>query len=148
LFQSGYLIYAGGGNVYLERGFSLWDARKYDNTNPDWCKIPYPNPTLYEYMYPLSLLLHEGRHCEPNDPRHIECDGLAGDHTIEDGNGSYSGYSQAALYLMWVYKYGLNDPADIKQLAKNAAINLLNERICYPHYHSNPKVQIIIDELI
>jgi hypothetical protein len=48
---------------------------------------------------------------------------------------------------MWVYKYGLYDPPDIKEVAKSLAGTVLG-RICSLPTHSNPLVQAIVDELL
>ncbi len=100
---------------------------------------------LAPYVDELQLLIHETRHSEPGDPGHTSC-GIPGgnDQSLENG----SGYSTAAMYLMWVYKYGINDSPAAKQQAKEEAVSLLKERFCTKPTHSNPKVQAIIDELL
>jgi hypothetical protein len=136
----------GGGQIFFSRNISVWGAR-FGGTpeDPDACKEPFPNNPLMPYPSPLQLIVHEGRHSEPDDPRHTTCAGfsVAGDATLEGG----SGYAQGALYSMWVYKYGLYDPPDIKEDAKSRARILLG-RICSLPTHSNPLVQAIVDELL
>ena len=136
----------GGGQVSLSRSFSVWDGRSSGTTeDPDACKNPFPNPTLYPYVNPLYLLLHEGRHSEPGDSGHTSCNGMSNmDPSLENG----SGHARAALYTMWVYKYGTFDPLAVKNNAKSIAQGLLNSRFCFPPTHPNPKVQDIIDELL
>ncbi|UCG58754.1 MAG: hypothetical protein JSU70_04415 [Phycisphaerales bacterium] len=135
----------GGDRVNLSRSFSVWDGRM-SGTSSNWdaCKTPFANPTLYKYTSPLYLLLHECRHCEPDDPGHTSCDGRAKDLTLENG----SGYAQATLYLMWVYKYSLYDPPSIRSEAGSTAASFLERFLCTPPTHSDPKVQAIIDELL
>lgn len=66
------------------------------------------------------------------------------DPSLENG----SGHARAALYTMWMHKYGTFDPPHIKNEAKSIAQGLLNSRFCSPPTHSNPKVQEIVDELL
>ena len=144
----------GGGNINLNRGLSVWDGRMSGTPdNPDACKTPFENPTLYKYISPLYLLIHEGRHSEPGAPPHTTCAAWSDvnqtviggmDQQLEGGGG----YAQAALYCMWVYKYGLYDPLFMKEEAKTLALMFLNGRFCSKPEHSNPKVQAIIDELL
>jgi len=134
----------GGAGVSLNRNFSVWDARVSGTLdNPDACKTPFANVRLYKYISPLYLLMHECRHCERTDPLHTYCDGIQADPFFENGGG----HAQAALYLMWVYKYGLYDPPFIKQEARSIAKGILESRFCAPPTHSNPLVQAIINEL-
>lgn len=135
----------GGGHIYLARNMSVWDGRLGASPDdPDACKEPFVNFQLFPYVAPLKLLVHEGRHCEPDDPGHSYCDGRPKDMTLEGG----SGYAQAALYDMWVYKYGLYDPPDIKNHAKSAATSALQGVFCSTPTHSNPLVQTVVDELL
>ena len=131
--------YGGGGNITLNRTFSLWDVRQ--NSDPN---IPLPDHELSLYIHPLYLLIHEERHSEPGDPGHIDTATGQMDPTFENG----SGHAWATIYLMWVYKYGLYDPPAIKEEAKNIAKFLLESRFYKPIRHSNQKVQAIIDELL
>lgn len=110
------------------------------------CKVPGGNPPpLAGYVDPLYLLVHEGRHSEPGDPGHTTCRNEGNmDAALDHG----SGHAWAALYLMWVYKYGLYDPPAIKEEAKTTAISLLRGRLCSSPASSNPRVQAIIDELL
>jgi len=148
----------GGGAVSLNRGFNVWDGRSSGTPdNPDACKTPFANPVLYKYINPLYLLLHEGRHNEPSDSGHISCKSwwppdipedekteTQCDPTLEEG----SGHAQAALYSMWVYKYGLYDSPSIKEEAKTIATSLLKSRFCSKPTHSDQKVQAIVNELL
>jgi hypothetical protein len=136
----------GGHHVRLNRSFSVWDGRSSGTSdNPDACKTPFQNPTLYGYVNPLYLLLHEGRHSEPDDSGHTSCDGKTNmDPSLENG----SGHARAALYTMWCYQYGLYDPLGIRTEAKSIAQNLLNSRFCAVPSHSDPRVQAIVDELM
>jgi hypothetical protein len=136
----------GGGAVRLHRNFSVWDGRSGGTSeNPEACKTPYDSPSLYRYISPLYLLLHEARHSEPTDAGHINCNGKSNmDPYFENG----SGHASAALYLMWVYKYSLYDPENIKTEARDIATMLLNNRFCEPPTHSNEKVQVILNELL
>ena len=134
----------GGGRVSLSRNLSVWDGRSSGTaTDPDACKKPFPNPKQNPYASPLYLLIHEGRHSEPGDPRHVVIDGSQLDPYLENG----SGHAWAAMYNMWVYKYGVYDPLTIKEKAKQIAKTLLNSRFQTKPTHSNPNVQDIIDEL-
>ncbi len=137
---------AGGGTVNLNRNFSVWDSRASGTPdNPGACKSPFSNPpALNRYISSLYLLLHEGRHCEPDDPGHTVCKGYSNmDKTLEGG----SGHAQAALYLMWVYKYGLYDPPHVKQDARTIAQSILGSRFCTTPAHTSPAVQAILNEL-
>lgn len=135
----------GGGHIYLSRNMSVWDGRLGASPdNPDACKEPFANFQLIPYVAPLKLLVHEGRHSEPDDPGHSYCDGRPKDATLEGG----SGYAQGALYDMWVYKYGLYDPPNIKNQAKSAAMSVLQGTFCSTPTHSNPLVQAVVNELL
>lgn len=135
----------GGGQISLSRAVSVWDGRPSGTaTDPDACKQPFPNPSLYPYVNPLYLLIHEGRHNEPGVPSHIIVDGAQLDPYLENG----SGHAWAAMYTMWVYKYGVYDPSEIKAEAKQIALSLLSSRFPTKPTHSNPKMQAIIDELL
>ncbi|MFH2136130.1 MAG: hypothetical protein ABII19_00635 [Patescibacteria group bacterium] len=117
-----------------------------------WLESGTCNPTqdFAPYMDHLQLLIHETRHSEAGEPGHMLSCGNVGDipwaHDQYFENGS--GYAYAAQYLMWVYKYSVNDPPEVKERAKQDAITLLENRFCSKPTHSNPKVQAIIDELI
>lgn len=138
--------HGGGGAINMNRSFSIWDGRMSGSAdNLDACKTPFATLSLYPYIHPLYLVMHECRHSEPDEPGHIFCEGgLASDQQLENG----SGYAQSALYTMWVYKYGLYDPDIIKEQAKEIAIMVLNGRICDAPTHSNPLVQAMIEELL
>lgn len=149
---------AGGGTVYLSRFFSVWDPR-YSSTkeNPDSCKKPYLQPSNPEFLnnyMAIIIFIHETRHNEPADPKHVNCTpwnypekqpipyGM--DTSFQNG----SGYARAALYTMWVYKYGLFDTPEAKNLAKEFAANTLKERFCLKPECPDERVQSIIDELL
>ena len=125
---------------------SRWHALGSSAGDPDACKSPVASPWLMPYIWQLQLLIHEGRHSEPGDPYHTDCEeggALSKDQELEGG----SGYAWAALYLMWVYEYSLYDPPEIKDWARQSVIQLLNGRFCTPPSHSDPRVQAILDEL-
>ena len=88
--------------------------------------------------------MHEGRHNQPGDQGHIVVNGAQLDPYLENG----SGHAWAAMYSMWVYKYGLYDPQKIKAEAGQIARDLLSSRFPKRPTHSNSKVQAIIDELL
>ena len=145
------LNFGGGGQVSLNRTLSVWDGRS--TATADSCKTPFSNITLFPYVNHLYLVMHEERHSEspsgapgqPPDPGHISCsNNVPCDLQLEGG----SGYAWAAMYTMWVYKYGKYDPPAIKTEAKIIATNLLKSRFPSRPTHSNPKVQAIIDELL
>ena len=140
------ISYAGNHALNLNRNFSVWDSRMSGSAQkPDACKVPLQQPIVVaDYIDALYLLLHEGRHCEPSDPGHTTCKGVSNmDQKLEDG----SGHATAALYLLWVYKYGLYDSALIKANARQAAMSILENRFCNTPKHSNPLVQSILNEL-
>ena len=131
----------GGGSINLNRSLSVWDTRQAGTQS---CKNPFSNPQLHPYVNPLYLLVHECRHNEPGEPGHVFINGSQRDPYLEEG----SGHAWAALYTMWVYKYGQHDPPDIKDWAKIVAKSLLTSRFASTPIHSNPKVKAIIDELL
>jgi hypothetical protein len=49
---------------------------------------------------------------------------------------------------MWVYKYGLFDPAPVKASARQVARSMLQSAFCSAPSSSNPKVQAIIEEIL
>jgi hypothetical protein len=135
---------AARGTMYLNREFSAWATAGI--TDPQ--SIPVP------YVTRAGLLIHEGQHNRPGDPGHSSCGGgplwsgltpvhNAQDETFENG----SGYAVAAIYFMWVYKYG-TDSQFIKNRAKSEAASLLRSRFCKKPSHSNPDIQAILDELL
>jgi hypothetical protein len=142
----------GGGQVSLNRTSSVWDPRSTQTA--DSCKSPFSNLVLAPYVDHLYIVMHEERHSEspiadpgqPPDPGHIICSitNLQCDPRLEGG----SGHAWAAMYTMWVYKYGKYDPPDMKTEAKSVATDLLKNRFPSRPTHSNPKVQAIIDELL
>lgn len=144
----------GGGHLTLNRNFSVWDGRASGtDDNPNACKVPWSNPSLATYFSSLQLLVHEARHCEAGDPGHVDCVPwstpggpvkIGMDQQFENG----SGYAWAAMYAMWIGKYGLYDPSNIKTEALNFAKGFLKERFCTQPSHSNPKVQQVITELL
>jgi hypothetical protein len=131
----------GGGYISLGRIVSVWDARTSD------CKTPLTPPWLPPYIHQLQLFVHEGRHSMPDDPGHTDC-GQGGSYRYDQQLEGGSGYAWAALYLMWVYKYSLYDPPEIRDAAKQEATTFLGVRFCTTPSHSDPQVQAIIDELL
>jgi hypothetical protein len=129
----------GGGNVNLDRFSSEWW-----NTYRDSCKVPSP-PDQPPASYLFYIIVHEGRHSEPGEPGHTSC-GNRGNMDPDLDHGS--GHAWAALYTMWVYKYGLYDSEKVKAEAGRAAASLLASRFCSRPHSSNPKVQAIVDELL
>ena len=136
----------GGGTINLSRNFCVWDLRASGAADrPDACKVAPAHPQAAPYIHSLYLLVHEGRHSEPGEPGHVECQGKGNmDPSLENG----SGHAAAALYLMWVYKYGLYDPPAVKAEAGTISRSLLKSRFCAPPAHSDPKVQALLDELL
>ena len=136
----------GHGSMSLNRNFTVWDLRESGTPGkPEACKNVPGKPRLALYISPLYLFVHEARHSEPGEPGHVECNGRGNmDPSLENG----SGHAAAALYLMWVYKYGLYDPPAVKAAAKSQARSLLKSRFCAAPTHSNPLVQAIVDELL
>ncbi len=103
-------------------------------------------------MYSLGIIMHEARHSEPDDPRHMTCDdGWPGDRTLQDG----SGYAWSAKYAMWVYRYSKHDPPLVREVGyswigqsmRDRARNQLR-RICEDRSHTDPRVQAIVDEIM
>lgn len=130
---------AGGGVINLNRTFALW------SNNPSQPTVVTP------YVHSLYLFNHESRHNEPGDPLHASCatawTGAAGipngmDAQFDPG----SGYARAALYLMWVYKYGRYDPMSIRTEARDIAVSL-KDRFCAHPTSTNPLVQALLAEL-
>jgi hypothetical protein len=121
----------GGGAIYLNRNIALWDG-------------------TYGY-YLGSIFIHENRHNEPGDPGHSSCatawDGAPGipngmDEKFEPG----SGYAYYAMYDMWVYKYSIYDPREVRNLARLSA-EAVKGRFCTTPSSTNPLLQAIITEL-
>jgi hypothetical protein len=135
--------YGGSGMISLMRSASVWDGR-----TSSACKIPLPTRQLWPYVYLYQLLVHECRHSEPDDPGHAgDCGHVGGpirDYQLEGG----SGYAWGALYQMWVYKYSLYDPADMRDAAKQEATMFLQNRFCTTPSHSDPRIQAVIEELL
>jgi hypothetical protein len=124
---------AGGGIMDLNRSFASWSG-------------------LLPYVHNLYLAVHENRHNEPGEPLHTTADCTAWDGTNNPAGTADakfepgSGYAAAALYLFWVYKYSLYDPANIKDEAKLAA-NSLKGRFCAKPASTDPRVQALLTEL-
>ncbi|QQM47347.1 hypothetical protein [Streptomyces liliifuscus] len=57
-----------------------------------------------------------------------------------------SGFTRAALYLMWIYKYGRYDPASIRTEAKNLTATLKDRFSAHPT-SANPQVKALLAEL-
>ena len=136
----------GHGNISLNRNFAVWDRRVSGTAgDPEACKNAQATVKPGLYSGPLYLFVHEARHSEPGEPGHVQCNGKGNmDGSLENG----SGHAAAALYLMWVYKYGLYDPPAVKADAKLQAHSLLKTRFCATPSHSNPQVQAIVDEIL
>ena len=129
----------GKGTISLNRSSSEWW-----NISTDGCKIPSP-PNQPPGSYLFYIVVHEGRHSERDDPGHIWCRGQINmDADLDHG----SGHAWAALYAMWIYKYGIYDSPEVKKEARAVAYSLLRSRFCSPPHSSNPKVQAIVDELM
>jgi hypothetical protein len=129
---------AGGGVINLNRTFTLWSA------NPSQPTVATP------YVHSLYLLNHESRHNEPGDPSHASCTAWTGSAGVPNGMDAQfepgSGHARAALYLMWVYKYGLHDPAGIRSEANDVAVTL-KDRVCSHPSSVNTTVQALLAEL-
>lgn len=134
----------GGGTILFSRTMSVWDRRYQPTDDPEACKEPLPDTPLQEYLAPLSLIMHEARHSEPDDPGHVNCNGRPRDTTLEGG----SGYAQSVLYYMWIYRYSLYDPPDFRERSGSQARLMLPVFFCETPTHSNPLVQAILDELL
>lgn len=137
----------GGGQITLGRSYHVWCSIGYDPDVPNWCKITPSDTSLFLWRVVPFIYVHEARHSEPDDPGHVACNGKTNMDQQLEGPGA-SGHAQAAIYLMWVYKYGLFESPYLTQYAKEAAKDILETRFCIKPTHSNPKVQAIIDELI
>jgi len=129
----------GNGTISLNRFSSEWW-----NTYRDSCKVPSP-PNQPPASYLFYIVVHEGRHSERGDPGHTSCEGQGNmDAALDHG----SGHAWAALYAMWIYKYGIYDSPEVKKEARTVAYSLLRSRLCSQPQSSNPKVQAIVDELM
>ncbi|GGW87405.1 hypothetical protein GCM10010297_05610 [Streptomyces malachitofuscus] len=130
---------ASGGVINLNRTFALW------SNNPS-------QPTVAAaYIHSLYLFNHESRHNEPGEPGHTSCaTAWTGATGIPNGMDAQfdpgSGYARAALYLMWVYKYGRYDPPWIRTEAKNLAA-IFKDRFCARPTSTNPLVRALLTEL-
>jgi hypothetical protein len=86
----------------LDRTFTLW------SNNPAQPTVATP------YIHSLYLFMHEARHNEVGDPGHTSCTAWTGATGTPNGMDAQfdpgSGFTRAALYLMWIYKYGRYDP--------------------------------------
>ncbi|GEM_PF-2118028 len=135
----------GGGRVTLSRTHAHYGLWLGGDTCDTGDQVDFS-------LYSLGILIHEARHSEPDDPRHMTCsDGRPGDRTLEGG----SGYAWYAKYAMWVYRYSKYDPPLVREIGdswgmfdfRRQAINQLR-RICEDLSHSDPRVQAIVDELM
>jgi hypothetical protein len=144
---SDFLNHAGGGVIVLNRTISHWIAVTNSGPikNSDGSYMPW------DYTEALQLVIHETRHNDPNSPPHIDCnDWFSGiqqsniDQNFENG----SGFSYACQYYIWVYKYGLFDTPETKTWARNQAWLGLRHSFCTKPTHSDPAMQVIIDELL
>lgn len=150
----------GGGVASFPRRISHWGPIH----GGDSCGEPWGNGEPWEsyfkrsYLGTLFLLVHEVRHSEPDDPRHITFERRlsgrrSGDSTLENG----SGFAWAAKYTMWVYKYSLFDPESIRfgyvneNVLENARAAFVGQlEVIYGENepsHSDPLVQTILDEV-
>jgi len=129
----------GNGVINLHRWQNTWNFVRSD------CKsltASQARPATYTTM--TFLMMHEARHSEPHDSGHTNCYGFGNmDPSFDNG----SGHARAVLYAMWVYKYGLYDPPEIRQEARTLAYATLS-RLCSKPASSNPKIQAILDELL
>jgi hypothetical protein len=131
--------------ISLSRSSSVWDGRV---SGGDACKTPSTPLLVYPYIYALQLYVHEGRHCEPDDPGHTNCGQVGAAYSKDSQLAGGSGYAWAALYMMWVYKYSLYDPPDIRECAGSQAAQFLRTRFCTIPTHSDPAIQATITELL
>jgi len=131
--------YGGGNRLYLSANSTFWDGRTSDAPFN-----PFPNFSLFEYIYRIQLFLHETRHSDPDDPGHDP--NIAGKDTRFSIEGAYA---RDAIYYMWIYKYGLNNSQATKLLARDHVTNTLIDRFVeMPPTHPNPKIQNLINELL
>jgi hypothetical protein len=129
---------ASGGVISLNRGFTLW------SNNPAQPNVATP------YVDPLYLFMHESRHNEPGDPLHTSCTSWTGAAGTPNGMDAQfepgSGYARAAVYLMWVYKYGRFDPPTMREQAKSNVM-VHKDRFCTRPVSTNPLVRALLQEL-
>ena len=131
--------YGGGNWIYLNANAAFWDGR----TSAEPLK-PFPDFSIFPYIYKIQLLLHETRHSDSNDPGHDP--NISGRDTRFSSEGAYA---RDAIYYMWVYKYGINNSQAFKLDARDNATSILMTRFVeMPPTHSNPKVQSLINELL
>jgi hypothetical protein len=125
------------GSDYINLGDCVfWDTRiSGDEFTP---QSPF---VLDPYVYLAQLLVHETRHCDPDAPGHIE---IQYDASLADEGA----YGRACIYLMWVWKYGLNFGWREKTAAGAAAMSLMDRFLAQPVTHPNPAIQSVLDELI
>lgn len=126
---------ASGGTIHLNRPFASWFSGSSD---------------LLPYVHNLYLLVHENRHNEAGDPLHTSCTGWDGTGNPANGADAVfepgSGYAAAVLYAMWVYRYSLHDPPDIRAEARSIAVSLRG-RFCARPASADPRVQALLVEL-
>jgi hypothetical protein len=129
---------AGGGVINLNRTFTLW------SNNPAQPNVATP------YVDPLYLFMHESRHNEPGEPLHTSCTSWTGAAGTPNGMDSQfepgSGYGRAAVYLMWVHKYGRFDPPAMREQARSDAM-IHKDRFCTRPASTNPLVRALLQEL-
>lgn len=133
---------AGGGTINANRSFSKWNNVS-DPTDPPGAPV--------SYIHSLYLLLHENRHNEPGDPGHSTCTAWDGSGTSVPGGMDQhfepgSGYAAAALYLMWVYKYGIYDPQSVRDEAKQIAASM-KDQFCTHPTSAKPLVEELLQEI-
>jgi len=125
------------GSDYINLGDCVfWDTRiSEDEFTP---RDPF---VLDPYVYLAQLLVHETRHCDPDAPGHVEI-------KYDASLAAEGGYGRAFIYLMWIWKYGLNFSWQEKTAAGVAAQGLLDRFVAQPVTHPNPAIQAVYDELI
>jgi hypothetical protein len=149
--------HAGGGTATFTRGFSSWLAGGAASNESPWaCMNPLFSQTqsdsLEQNYTNIFIAIHENRHNEALDTGH-NCPGGGQDPSL-DLNAAVplkrgSGFAASAIYLMWVYKYGLFDNPAAKAWARDGAIQQLQNSFCFsPLLHPDSDVQAIVDELI
>ncbi|MBN2028829.1 T9SS type A sorting domain-containing protein [bacterium] len=128
----------GGGNwMYLSAVNAFWDPRL--SSDP---LVPHYPFCVIPYVYGTQLYVHETRHSEPDDPGHV--DGNKDLRLADEG-----GYGRACIYMMWIWKYGVNNSLQVKMAAACEAKKFLSERFVeQPPNHPNLDVQNLIDELL
>ncbi len=128
---------SGGGNVITLAAVSaFWDGRS--SSTPFSPLTPF---SVYPFVHRTQLLVHETRHCDPDDPGHVP-GGKDSSLAIEGA------YGRACIYQMWIWKHGLNFSHRQRTAAAIEAKDFLANRfVAQPATHPNTAIQAIIDEL-